>query len=592
MGTPLSNSMSELYVMQKYLQYDMLEEKGLGQFDAWAANFGETVVAMELSPEGKDFRMRTRFAKFFNIPELMSMFKESADIKTADVLNLDVPTAHFHTITTEASDVQKGIIDGLAERADMIRKGLVSTKTDNMLNIVNDGKKVALDQRLINDMLPDYEDSKVNICVDNVYKIYNETSDFKGTQIIFSDMSTPKTDGTFNVYDDIKNKLINKGIPENQIAFIHNYDTDEQKQKLMKKVRSGEIRILLGSTNKLGTGVNCQTLLKAVHHLDCPWRPSDLEQRNGRIIRQGNTNPDVDIFNYVTKGTFDADLYQIIESKLKFTTQILTSKSPQRVADDVDGAVLDAAMIKAAAMDNPLIKDKMELEIDIQKLNTLYSAYKSGIYTMKENISVRYPEQIKQLSEKSAAFKEDAALFNSMKTEEFSGIEINGKTYTDKREGGEALMEAAKKIRPDQKFISIGKYKGFELLSHFDFNAQKFNIILKNKAMHWADISKDPIGCITRLDNQLKGIEGKITEFAQRLENVQHQLEVAKAEITKPFERLDELNEKNVRLAEVNLEIEKLSQDNNETQEEKTDKSEKEQDKAPDKKLKHSIDTI
>ncbi len=569
-GTPISNSMAELYTMQSYLQHEKLKEQDLNHFDAWASNFGETKISLELAPEGKGYQMKTRFAKFFNLPELMNIFKEMADIKTAESLNLPVPKANFHNVVTEASDFQKEMVDGLAERADKIRKKMVSSEVDNMLNVTNDGRKLALDQRLMNDMLPDYENSKTNECVRNVYEIYKNTEDEKSTQMIFCDLSTPKDDGSFNVYDDIKNKLIAKSIPAEEIAYIHDCKTDEQKQKLFTKVRSGEVRILLGSTSKMGTGTNCQQKLKALHHLDCPWRPSDLEQRNGRIIRQGNTNAEVDIFNYVTKGTFDSYLFQLVENKQRFISQVMTDKSPARSAEDVDETVLSFAQIKALCAGNPMIKEKMDLDIEVSRLNTVYGAYKDNKRILQKNIAETYPNRIQSLTERISGLEKDISLAENNKTEDFVQMTVDGKVYTDKKDAATAFLESCRQIRPDQKEKPVGTYKGFALSASFDSFSKCFKVNVKNEISHEFELSSDAFGNLTRLENTLKSIPKKLETAKNSLAEVKHNLEIAKAEVDKPFPQLEELREKEERLAYLNKE---LSMENKEAADDKAEKS-------------------
>ena len=555
MGTPLSNSMTELYTMQSYLQHEKLKELELSHFDAWAATFGETQTALELAPEGKGYQMKTRFAKFFNLPELMGLFKETADIKTADTLNLPVPKANFHNIVTEASDYQKEMVDGLAERAKVIRDKKVDPTVDNMLKVTNDGRKLALDQRLANPLLPDDENSKVNKCVDNVFNIWEETSAEKSTQMIFCDLSTPHYDGSFNVYDDIKDKLIGRGIPENEIAFIHDCKTDEQKQALFTKVRDGEVRILLGSTSKMGTGTNCQKLLKALHHIDCPYRPSDLEQRNGRIIRQGNTNPEVDIYSYVTKGTFDSYLYQLVENKQRFISQVMTSKSPARSAEDIDESVLNYAQIKALAAGNPKIKEKMDLDIEVNKLRTVFAEYQNNKRTLQEDIYKKYPEKIQALTGRINALKQDKALAENTISDKFTSMTINGKIYTDKKEAGTAFLECCRSLKADEDSKVIGNYRGFEMSVSFNKHYCTYEAVLKGSISHRTEIGTDVFGNLTRMDNLLANIPKKLESAISELESTQHSLEVAKKEANKPFERLDELREKELRLETLNREL-------------------------------------
>ena len=579
-GTPLSNSMTELYTMQSYLQHDDLEERGLSHFDAWAANFGETQLSMELAPEGTGYQMKTRFSKFFNLPELMSMFKEIADIKTPDVLNLPVPKANFHTIVSEASCYQKEMVDALADRAKEIRDGRVDPKTDNMLRVTNDGRKLALDQRLANELLPDDENSKVNKCVRNVFDIWERTSKQRSAQMIFCDLSTPHYDGSFNVYDDIKEKLIQKGVPENEIAFIHDCKTDEDKQKMFMKVRSGEIRVLLGSTSKMGTGANAQKRLIALHHIDCPFRPSDLEQRNGRIIRQGNENPEVDIYNYVTKGTFDAFLYQLVESKQRFISQVMTSKSIARSAEDIDESVLSYAQIKAMASGNPKIKLKMDLDIEVSRLRTIFAAYQENKRNMQENISRTYPEEIQRYTQRISGLEKDIALAQSTKTTEFTEMTVDGKIYTNKKEAVNALLESCRTMRLDQKEKSVGSYRGFDMSVSFDSHKSVFEIHLKSALTHKVEIGKDAFGNLTRIENALDNLPRQLETAKTKLSETEHNLKTAKEEAVKPFPQLEELREKETKLEQLNKELssyekEPDDKETNSSNEEKTEKENK-----------------
>jgi hypothetical protein len=545
--------MAELYTMQKYLQNNKLNEQGLGCFDAWASTFGENVTDFVLAPEGTGFQLKTRFAKFFNLPELMSMFKEVADIKTADELDLPVPKANYHNVVTEASEWQHAMVEGLAERANSIRKGGVDPKQDNMLKITNDGRKLALDQRLINEDLPDDINSKVNICVGNVFEIWKNTTDKRGTQMIFCDLSTPHYDGTFSVYDNIKNSLIAKGVPAEEIAFIHDCKTDEQKQALFSKVRNGDVRVLIGSTSKMGTGTNCQDRLLALHHIDCPWRPSDLEQRNGRIIRQGNKNAEVDIYNYVTKGTFDAYLYQTVENKQRFISQIMTSKSPVRSAEDVDEAVLNYAQIKAIATGNPLIKEKMDLEVEVSALNNVFADYQENRRRLKNNIATKYPAQIQECKSLLNLLDKDNTLAQSTKSDEFVGMTINGKTYTTKKEAGTAFKEACLSSPPSMSNTLIGEYRGFQMYVNFQKATSMFLVTLQGNASRTIDVGSDIYGNITRLNNALDvGINKTIERISTELENTEKSLTQAKNEVGRPFPQAEELRTKTERLNEIN----------------------------------------
>ena len=553
-GTPISNSMSELYVMQSYLQADLLKQRGLHLFDAWAANFGETQRTLELAPEGTGYQAKTRFAKFFNLPELMNLFRLCADIKMPEDLNLPVPEAHYEAIKTEATEYQKEMVEGLAERAGKIRNGKVDPRVDNMLKITNEGRKLALDQRLINPMLPDDPDSKVNICTQKVFDIWENSKETTGTQMIFCDMSTPKPD-EFNVYDDIKAKLIDKGIPEDEIAYIHDAKTDVQKQELFKKVNKGEVRILMGSTNKMGAGTNCQKHLTAVHHLDCPWRPADLEQRNGRIIRQGNENKEVNIYNYVTASTFDAYLFQLVENKQKFISQIMTSKSPQRVAEDVDEAVLNYAQIKALASGNPLIKEKMDLDMAVTQLRTAYSNFLDNRRNLQADIVKKYPEQIRQKEENIQGLTADVGLMEKHKSEGFSGMTIKGVFYEERKDAGEALLKAVKETGLQQVNNNIGEYKGFKLIVDFNKTKGNFVVNLKGTLSHTVDIENNAVGNIQRLDNELRKLPEYLENNKVKLTEIKSQLETAKEEVEKPFPKMEELKAKEQRLNELNKEL-------------------------------------
>lgn len=554
-GTPISNSMTELYTMQRYLQYNELKERGLNHFDAWASCFGETKLSLELAPEGTGYQMKTRFSNFFNLPELMSTFRTMADVKTPEVLNLPVPKANYHNIVTEPSAYQKEMVQGLADRANDIRQHKVDNTIDNMLKVTNDGRTLALDQRLANELLPDDENSKVNICVKNVFNIWQNTTEEKSTQMIFCDLSTPHYDGKFNVYDDIKNKLMEKGIPSDEIAFIHDCKTDVQKQELFAKVRNGDVRVLLGSTGKMGTGTNCQQKLKALHHLDTPYRPSDLEQRNGRIIRQGNTNPEVDIFSYVTKGTFDSYLYQLVENKQRFISQIMTNKSPARAAEDVDEATLNYAQIKALASDNPKIKEKMDLEIEVNKLRLVFASYQENKRNLQHNITKTFPEKISKLKANIEGYKKDIAELNKLENNDFS-ITLDNIAYTDKKEAGKALLEARKLIRPDsEEAIKIGSFKGYDLSLSFDRIFNKFTVQLNKNMTYTFELGSDELGNLTRMTNAIKTAEAFLKQNETKLEETNNNLKTAKEEFEKPFEALEELESKEARLSELNKEF-------------------------------------
>ena len=553
-GTPISNSMTELYTNMRYLQSKRLSELNLSQFDAWASTFGETQTAIELAPEGTGYRAKTRFAKFFNLPELISIFKECADIQTPDMLKLPVPEADYENIVIKPSDYQKDMVSSLADRAESVRNRMVDPSVDNMLKITNDGRKLALDQRLMNPLLPDDEESKTNVCVDKAFEIWQDTMEQKSAQLIFCDLSTPKGDGSFNVYDDIRDKLISKGVPREQIAFIHEANTEARKTELFAKVRSGQVRFLLGSTSKMGAGTNVQDRLIALHHIDVPWRPSDIEQQEGRIIRQGNLNPKVKIFRYVTEGTFDAYSWQLIENKQKFIGQIMTSKSPVRSADDIDDAALTYAEVKSLATGNPYIKEKMTLDTEVAKLKLLKSNHTSNKYRLEDDISRTYPKRIQALTENMDGYKEDIALYNQNKPldkDDFK-ITVNGKEYVDKVEAGKALIEQCHGFKDIQQRVYIGEYRGFGLYLSFDSWNDKFTLGLKGKLTHLLDMGADPVGNITRIDNALNRMPALLEDTIAKLNNVNKQLENAKQEVDKPFDREQELTDKLNRLAELN----------------------------------------
>lgn len=553
-GTPISNSMVEMYTMQKYLQYSTLKRNDLIHFDAWASTFGETVTAIELSPEGTGYRAKTRFAKFYNLPELMSMFKETADIQTADMLNLPVPEAHYHNIVLKPSEAQKKMVEGLSDRAERVRNKMVDSSTDNMLLITNDGRKLALDQRLMNDMLPDSETSKVSACADNVFDIWQRTAESRSTQMVFCDLSTPHNDGKFNVYDDLRKKLIEKGIPAEEIAYIHTAETEAEKKELFGKVRSGQIRVLLGSTQKMGAGTNVQTKLVALHHLDCPWRPSDLQQREGRIIRQGNENPEVDIYTYVTENTFDSYLYQLVEGKQKFIGQIMASKSPVRSAEDIDETALSYAEIKALCAGNPHIKEKMDLDIEVSRLKLLKANHLSQRYALEDQIIKEFPQKIKSLEQRIEGYKADMAQLaqNTLPNEDgFSPMIMAGGTVTDKKAAGEAIIGLCKSMtNPDP--IHIGEYRGFDMELFFDSFSREYKITLKHELRHTVTLGTDIFGNIQRLDNALNSFQEKLTACEAQLENTKVQLENAKLEVQKPFPQEEELKTKTARLNELN----------------------------------------
>ena len=555
-GTPISNSMVELYTMQRYLQYGELEKRHLQQFDAWASTFGETVTAIELSPEGTGYRAKTRFAKFFNLPELMALFKEVADIQTSEMLNLPVPKANYHNVVIEPSEIQKELVKDLSERAEKIRNRMVDSSVDNMLKITNDGRKLALDQRLTNDMLEDFEHSKVATCADNIYSIWDKTSEDKSAQLVFCDLSTPHNDGKFNVYDDLKTKLIDRGIPEEEIAFIHDANTDARKQELFNKVRRGQVRVLIGSTQKMGAGTNCQDRLIALHDLDCPWRPSDLIQRSGRIIRQGNKNPEVDIYRYVTEGTFDAYLYQLVENKQRFISQIMTSKTPVRFAEDIDETALSYAEIKALAAGNPDIIEKTELDTQVAKLKLLKQNYLSEKYALEDKVIKYYPNEIKRLENRIEDMKEDIEVFNNNNTPDnsFEKMNIKGTDFTERKEAGEKIIEICKSMTNPEP-LEIGEYKGFKIILSFDTMDRKFYASMKNNLSYKTELGSDPSGNITRIDNVLNGIETRLSSVENNLEDTKKNYESAKKEIEKPFPQEEELKTKSKRLDELNIKL-------------------------------------
>ena len=554
-GTPISNSMVELYTIQRYLQYNTLVKNGLQHFDAWASTFGETITAVELTPEGTGYRAKTRFAKFYNLPELMAMFKEIADIKTADMLNLPVPEAKYHNIAVKPSEIQKEMVASLAERAEQVRGGGVDSSVDNMLKITNDGRKLALDQRMLNDMLPDFEGSKINACVDNIYRIWKENADKKSAQLVFCDLSTPKNDGTFSVYNDIRKKLIERGIPESEVKFIHEADTDMKKKELFQKTRKGEVRVLLGSTQKMGAGTNVQDKLIALHDVDCPWRPSDLEQRSGRIVRQGNENPQVDIYRYVTEQTFDAYLYQLVEGKQKFASQIMTSKSPVRSAEDIDETALSYAEIKMLATGNPYIKEKMDLDIQVQKLKMLKSNFLSEKYGLEDKVIKFYPQQIAYLKSRVEGLTKDvetAKLHPKPIDEQPLGMMVSGVSYSEKAEAGQAIINACKSMNsPDA--IPLGEYRGFQMELYFDTVQRNYVVKLKGETSRDIPLGDDAHGNIVRIDNGIERFEETLADTKNSLENTEKQFETAKQEIEKPFAKEEELRAKTARLDELNI---------------------------------------
>lgn len=553
-GTPVSNSMTELYTIMRYLQYDTLMRMGMGHFDSWAATFGETVTAIELSPEGTGYRAKTRFARFFNLPELISVFKEAADIQTSDMLNLPVPEAEFINEVLKPSEEQQEMVSAFSERAEEVRAGLVNPTVDNMLKITNDGRKCALDQRLLNELLPDAEKSKVNTCVENAFQVWDEGKADRTTQLIFCDLSTPKGDGTFNVYDDVRNKLVARGIPKEEIAFIHEYNTEAKKAELFAKVRAGQVRILMGSTPKLGAGTNVQDRLIALHHLDCPWKPSDLEQQEGRILRQGNQNDKVKIFRYVTENTFDAYMWQILENKQKFISQIMTSKSPVRACEDVDDTALSYAEIKALATGNPYIKEKMDLDVQVSKLKLLKANHTSQIYRLESDIAKNFPVQISALKERIAGMQIDSQVVKSVDLQDNDTfvMTVGNVLYEDKKEAGEALIAACAGLKTVSTGGKVGEYHGFTLSASYNMFSNAFELTVKGKCSYKLEIGKDPVGNMQRIHNTLSSIDRKLTESEQKLETVQQQLATAQEEVKKPFPKETELNEKMERLSELN----------------------------------------
>ena len=552
-GTPISNSMTEMYTLMRYLQYNTLQQKGLTHFDAWASTFGETTTAIELAPEGTGYRARTRFAKFFNLPELMAMFKEAADIKTSDQLHLPVPDAKFETVVVKPSEIQQDMVQALSERAAEVHSGSVDPSVDNMLKITSDGRKIGLDQRLMNSALPDDPNSKLNACVNNVLRIWNDTKEQKLTQLIFCDMSTPKGDGSFNVYDDIRTKLLNAGVPEQEIEFIHNADTENKKAELFSKVRSGQVRVLLGSTAKMGAGTNVQTLLVAVHHLDVGWRPSDMTQRNGRIIRQGNQNKQVYVYNYVTESTFDAYLYQTLENKQKFISQIMTSKSPMRSCDDIDEQALSYAEIKALCAGDPRIREKMDLDVQVAKLKVLRGDFQNQKYRLEDKLLKTFPEEIQKQKTRIAALQQDSqiAVAHPQDKENFCGMTIKGMVYDDKKAAGERLLLARQEM-PNADMMLLGTYRGFELNIRFDSFKNEHQAVLRAELSYPVSLGDDARGNITRLDNAIDNFADRIADAENALQNLEQQKQAAEVEVAKPFAQEEELAEKSARLAELN----------------------------------------
>ena len=550
-GTPVSNSMTELYTMQRYLQYGTLEKMGLIHFDAWASTFGETVTAIELAPEGTGYRARTRFAKFFNLPELMAMFKEVADIKTADQLHLPVPNAHYETMAVKPSGYQEEMVEALSERASKVHSGAVDPKEDNMLRITSDGRKLGLDQRLMNPLLPDEPGSKVNACMENILRIYKEGDAQKLTQLVFCDLSTPHGDGSFNVYDDIRDKLVASGIPKEEIQFIHDADTEIKKKDLFAKVRSGQVRILFGSTQKLGAGTNVQDRLIALHDLDAPWRPGDLEQRAGRIVRQGNMNPDVHIYRYVTEKSFDSYLWQTIENKQRFISQIMSSKSPVRACDDVDETALSYAEIKALCAGDPRIREKMDLDIEVAKLRLMKADYQSNQFKLEDQILKQYPEEIRQAQERAKGYRADMALLEAhpLPKDGFVGMAIKEKRIADKEAAGKMLLEACRLSPHD---MELGEYRGMKMTVDYDSYRQEVKLILRGEMSHTVTMGTDVYGNLTRIENALANMPQKLEKAEERIAELERQTEQARAELGKPFAQEKELEAKAARLAELN----------------------------------------
>ena len=569
--------MTEMYTMQRYLQYDLLKKKDMAHFDAWASTFGETVTAIELAPEGTGYRAKTRFSRFYNLPELISMFKEVADIQTADMLNLPVPEVEYINVSLEPSEYQKDMVSALADRAEKVRKGEVEPHIDNMLRITNDGRKLALDQRLVNSILPDDENSKVNICAANIYSIWKKTKEQALTQLVFCDLSTPKnvnpgenaeneleTPPIFqDVYTDLKRKLMAKGIPEHEIAFIHDAKTEVQKSALFSKVRAGQVRVLIGSTFKMGAGTNVQRKLVALHHLDIPWRPSDIEQREGRIIRQGNENDHVVVYRYVTKGTFDAYMWQTIENKQKYIGQIMTSKTPVRSCEDIDEQALSYAEVKALAVDNPYIMEKMTLDVEVARLKLVKANYLSQKYALEDKVLKYFPSEIRYMTERAQGYAADIAVYGQNKTDDFPGMTLQDRQYAEKKDAGTELIGICKSMtNPEQR--EIGMYRGFTLLLHYDTIAKTFRLTMKGTASHTIDLGADVLGNIQRMENALSKLPERLDACNKSIRELQAQMENAKQEIQKPFGQEQELAEKTKRLATLDalLSIDKREPEN------------------------------
>ena len=583
-GTPISNSMVELYTIQRYLQYSTLEEMGLLNFDDWAANYGETVTAIELSPEGSGYRSKTRFAKFYNLPELMSTFKMVADIQTADMLMLPVPKANFHTEVIKPSPMQEDMIKSLADRAEEIRAGHVDPSVDNMLKITNDGRKLALDMRLVNPLAPDSDTSKTSICARNVYSIWERTQEKRSAQLVFCDLSTPRGDGSFNVYDDLKQKLSEKGIPPEEIAYIHEANTEVRKKELFSKVRSGQVRVLIGSTSKMGAGTNCQDKLIALHDLDCPWRPSDLAQRLGRIVRQGNQNPEVEIFRYVTENTFDAYLYQLVENKQKFIAQIMTSKAPARIADDVDETALSYSEIKALATGNPLIIEKCNLDVEVSKLNMLKANHLNQRFALENLVLRKYPADIAKLTEAIAGYEKDVATAQAhpKPAEGFVGMEVMGTHYSEKEAAGKAIICTCAELQSADP-VPLGQYRGFSMSLQYDAAHTDYKLTMKGALSHTISLGADIFGNITRMDNLVDGLAKDLERYRTALQDTRTQLANAKAEMETPFAKEAELAEKSARLKELNILL-------NMDQKDKTLMDEAPEEDSPDKEKSRSVE--
>lgn len=551
-GTPVSNSMTELYTMMRYLQHDMLREKSLAHFDCWASTFGETTTAIELAPEGTGYRARTRFAKFFNLPELMTLFREAADIKTADQLNLPAPEAVYHNVVAQPTQMQKEMVQQLSERAAAVHSGVVDASVDNMLKITSDGRKLGLDQRIINPLLPDDPQSKVNQCVENITKIWRDGAAGKLTQLVFCDISTPKGEGSFTIYGDIRKKLIARGIPKNEVAFIHDADTEMKKKELFSKVRKGQVRVLLGSTSKMGAGTNVQDRLVALHDLDCPWRPGDLAQRAGRIIRQGNQNKEVHIYRYVTEGTFDSYLWQTVENKQRFISQIMTSKSPVRSCEDIDETALSYAEIKALCAGNPLIREKMDLDVEVSRLRLLKGSHLSQRYRMEDRLLKYFPEQIERHLVDIAGCQADIAL--AQRTElpagKFAGMEVLGRMLIEKEAAGTAILNACKSIK-DMHSVSLGNYRGFAMSLAAENFGKDYVLTLKGALRYEVTLGSDVHGNIQRIDNRLALIPDRLSRLISELDDLRHQRDNARVEVEKPFPQEAELQEKSARLTEL-----------------------------------------